>query len=34
MKNMVIFDSVYGNTKSKAESVAQVIPGDAKLHNV
>ena len=34
MKTIVIFDSIYGNTKAIAESIAQGIPGDVKVINV
>jgi flavodoxin len=34
MKTIVIFDSVYGNTKAIAEAIAQGITGDIKVLNV
>lgn len=34
MKTIVIFDSIYGNTKAIAESIAQGIAGDVKVLTV
>lgn len=34
MKTIVIFDSIYGNTKAIAESIAQGIVGDVRILNV
>ena len=34
MKTIVIFDSVYGNTKAIAEAIGQGITGDVKVINV
>jgi flavodoxin len=34
MKTIVIFDSIYGNTKAIAESITQGIAGDIKVLNV
>jgi flavodoxin len=32
MKTIVVFDSVYGNTKKIAEAIAGALPGDVQLY--
>jgi flavodoxin I len=34
MKTLVIYDSLYGNTKIIAQAIGDVIPGDAKVLHV
>ncbi|MDD3829261.1 MAG: flavodoxin family protein [Anaerolineae bacterium] len=34
MKSVVIYESVYGNTRTIAEAIAAALPGEVKLQNV